>query len=78
MTDWEHDALRDSILAGIVAQMPPPPKSGDFTKQQFIDATGLSAPTAEYRLKNMVRDGVLETQECTIDGRTVRVWRKPS
>jgi hypothetical protein len=75
---WDNDALRDSILAELAASMPPPPRPGDFTKQQYIDVTHLSNATADYRLKSMVHDGVLETQECTIDGRKVRVWRKAS
>jgi hypothetical protein len=79
MTDWTQDeALRDALLAEMVASMPPPPRPGDFTKAQYVAATGQTGPTADYRLGNLVRDGVLETQECTIDGRTVRVWRKPS
>ncbi len=76
MTPWNDDDLRASILAELVAAMPPAPRPGDFTKSQFIEATGLSAATAEYRLGTMVRAGTLETEMCTIDGRKVRVWRK--
>lgn len=76
MSDWENDETRDAILASLVAAQPPPPRPGDFTKAQYAQALGLSEPTAAYRLKAGVRAGEFETQECTINGRTVRVWRK--
>ena len=75
---WDDDAVRDSILAELAASMPPPPRPGDFTKAQYAQALGITEPTAYYRLKAGVRDGQFETQECTVNGRTVRVWRKLS
>jgi len=76
MSEWENDKVRDDILAGLAAAMPPPPRPGDFTKQQYAQALGISEPTAYYRLKTGVQNGDFETQECTINGRTTRVWRK--
>ena len=79
MTDWQHDdALREALLAELAAEIPPPPRPGDFTKAQYMQATGLTGPTADYRLNGKVQRGELETEECTINGRTVRVWRKAS
>jgi hypothetical protein len=79
MTDWEHDdALRDSLLTDILEALPKPARPGDVTLEEFIRATGYTRPRARYQLDRLVETGALATEMCDIEGRTVRVWRKPS
>ncbi len=78
MTDWANDdALRDALIAEIASEFPQPPRPGDLTKADIMQATGWSAPTAAYRLSKLVAEGKLETEMCMADGKRIRVWRKP-
>ncbi len=79
MTGWQNDdTLRDALIAEITAEFPGPPRPGDLTKADIMQATGWSAPTAAYRLSKLVAEGKLETEMCMADGKRIRVWRKLS
>ena len=79
MTWDQDDALRESILADIRAEIPEDMQPGDVTIQMVADSLGVSRSKAAYTLQKMETDGKLVSVRANVPGaRTpMRVWRKP-
>jgi predicted ArsR family transcriptional regulator len=80
VTDWTNDdALRESIIAEIAATLPLPMRPGDFTAEQFAAQTGMTVPTARYRLGQKVDAGELLAVRADVPGRPrpTTVYRRP-
>ena len=70
-----------SALTGLewaIAQTVDKPKQpGEFTCQEYVDATGKTEQAASSTLKRMVQSGMLVARKVTIKGTRANLYRKP-